>query len=201
MRRHVGRSMRWMRWTTAEARGNKKDRRQLSKSKTKEPQRAADFWQKEKGKVKTVPIKDTHTKTPHTHTHTTTKKKKKENCISTFEKKAHTHKKKKAHTHLYIYKGDSVGQVGRGRLGMDHLHDCLFCLSPFDSPSRCFLHHVSQCGAEDRESCRSTKKKKSGKITNWINCCLLRKRNKKETTSTFNRFNTIRVVVFLPNIE
>ena len=45
------------------------------------------------------------------------------------------------------------------------------------------------------------RQKKSGKITNWINCCLLRKRNKKETTSTFNRFNTIRVVVFLPNIE
>lgn len=142
----------------------------------------------------------THKNTTHTHTYNN-EKKKKENCISTFEKKAHTHKKKKAHTHLYIYKGDSVGQVGRGRLGMDHLHDCLFCLSPFDSPSRCFLHHVSQCGAEDRESCRSTKKKKSGKITNWINCCLLRKRNKKETTSTFNRFNTIRVVVFLPNIE
>ena len=103
----------------------------------------------------------THKNTTHTHTHIQQRKKKKRKLYKYFwEESTHTHtKKKKAHTHLYIYKGDSVGQVGRGRLGMDHLHDCLFCLSPFDSPSRCFLHYVSQCGAEDRESCRSTKKK------------------------------------------
>ena len=160
------------------------------------------FDRKRKGRSR-LSLSKTHTQKhhTHTHTHTTTKKKKKENCISTFEKKAHTHtQKKKKHTHIYIY----IREIRLAKLEGDASAwttsmTVFFASLPLIPPLAAFC--ITSRTAAQKIVRAADRQKKSGKITNWINCCLLRKRNKKETTSTFNRFNTIRVVVFLPNIE